>query len=327
MGLWLRALKAHAAFDTGVSAMNPPEGDDRKSLLVDYVLISISAVITVLLTVAVVTDSTKLWLALTSLGEESAYVVLSIAVLTLIDADAGVASLLAVIASGSLVIWLKEVFALPRPPEALWREPAEGYGFPSGHTQVSTSFWSLLSLKFRRVGLAVLSVAVVAAIATSRVGLHVHYVRDVLGGIAFGLLVGACVWALVVGPGRRFLMGSPVNRVALALPVLSVVVSVLSFWEGYAYGFDTSFKLGGLALSLLAYPLLAQRIRVLSHAPTTVRVSGFIATTVVALVLTGVSKLLAEAVGIWVYGPAYFFVGLTILVVAALTPSLILKRL
>jgi len=299
----------------------------KRSLTLDYVLMGLALVIAAVLVAAVVTDSTKLWLALTSLGEESAYVVLSIAVMTLIDADAGIASLLAVMVSGALVIWLKEVFALPRPPKALWREPAEGYGFPSGHTQVSTSFWSLLSLKFRRVGLTVLSVAVVTAVATSRVGLHVHYVRDVLGGAAFGLIVGACVWALVVGPGRRFLVGSPINRVALALPVLSVVVGVFSLWEGYAYGFDTSFKLGGLAFSLLAYPFLAWRIRVLSHAPAPVRVSGFIATTVVALVLTGVSKRLAEAAGTWVYGPAYFFVGLAILVVAASTPSLILKRL
>ena len=302
-------------------------GGEGRSSLADYVLIALSAVIAVLLVAAVASDSTRLWLGLTSLGEESAYVVLSIAVMTLIDADAGVAALLAVIASGALVIWLKEVFALPRPPRALWREPAEGYGFPSGHTQVSASFWSLLSLRFRRVGLAALSVAVVAAIATSRVGLHVHYVRDVLGGAAFGLIVGACVWALIMGPGRRFLAGPPISRVALALPALSIVVGVLSLWEGFAYGFDTSFKLGGLAFSLLTYPFLAWRIRVLSHAPLPVRVSGFIATTVIALVFTGVSKRLAEAVGAWVYGPAYFFVGLAILVVAAATPSLVLKRL
>lgn len=299
----------------------------ENTLLIDYGLIVVAATLAALLVAAVATDSTRLWLALTSLGEESAYVVLSIAVMTLVDADAGVASLLAVIASGALVIWLKEVFALPRPPRVLWRAPAEGYGFPSGHTQVSTSFWSLLSLRFRRIGLTVLSVAVVTAIATSRVGLHVHYVRDVLGGAAFGLVVGVCVWALITGPGRKFLVGPPLSRVALALPVLSVAVGAFSLWEGLAYGFDTSFKLGGLAFSLLVYPFLAWRIRVLSHAPVPVRVSGFIAATVVALVLTGVSKRLAEAAGIWVYGPAYFFVGLAILVVAAATPSLVLRRL
>lgn len=299
----------------------------KHSLVLDYVLTGLALIVAAVLVAAVITDSTRLWLTLTSLGEEAAYVVLSIAVLTLIDADAGIASLLAVIASGALVIWLKEFFALPRPPKVLWREPAEGYGFPSGHTQVSTSFWSLLTLHFRRVGLAVLSVAVVVAIATSRVGLHVHYVRDVLGGAAFGLVVGACVWALVVGPGRRLAVGAPISRVALALPALSLIVGVLGFWEGIAYGFDTSFKLGGLAFSLLAYPFLAWRIRVLSHAPLPVRITGFIATTVVALVLTGVSKELARALGTWVYGPAYFFVGLAILIVAAATPSLVLKRL
>lgn len=279
------------------------------------------------LAAAVATNSTKLWLALTSLGSESAYVVLSIAVMIFVDADAGVASALTVLASGAINVWLKNLFALPRPPKTLWRAPAEGYGFPSGHTQVSSSFWTLLTARFRRASLAFLSASVVLCIAASRVALNVHYPRDVIGGAAIGFGVGLALWAALLGPGRHATIGSGLKRAPAALYAISIATFIAGVAEGYAYGFSTSYKIGGLALSILIYPSLAWMIRVVNGAPLSVRAEAFIATTAVTLALTGAADYVAKTVGAWAYTPMYFIVGLALFSVAAATPAAILKRL
>jgi membrane-associated phospholipid phosphatase len=90
---------------------------------------------------------------------------------------------------------LKDLFDRPRPfaddPDFTFI----GTSFPSGHAMTATALYAglvvillpHLSRPQRRVAIAVGAV-VIALIAATRIYLGAHYLTDVLGGVAFGLL-------------------------------------------------------------------------------------------------------------------------------------------
>ncbi|SFR33909.1 phosphatase PAP2 family protein [Halogeometricum limi] len=174
-----------------------------------------------------------------------------------------------------LTVGLKELFALPRPPMAA----ESGYGFPSGHALGTTVFWGgaalLLDVGRRRVRLGV-AAAVVVLVALSRVVIRVHYLVDVVAGVAVGVLFLAAVFA--VGPGLRrpstpsdtavvacFLLGGvltsaagvldPIEREVL-LGVGTAVAGAVT-WSTLAdavHGARTGVSRRRLALGVVAFP-------------------------------------------------------------------------
>lgn len=108
-----------------------------------------------------------------------------------------------------VVVALKSGFALPRPPESVRLIAADGFGFPSGHAIGAAVVYGGIALEYgwtddaRRVAAIA---GVVAAVALSRVVLGVHYLGDVLVGLAVGVLVLAgaryVVGARALGPGE-----------------------------------------------------------------------------------------------------------------------------
>lgn len=97
----------------------------------------------------------------------------------------------------ALTLALKYGFALPRPPGA----GTDGYGFPSGHaigaTVVYGGLAGLLAPHDRRV--TRVAAALVLVVAASRVLIGVHYLVDVVVGVAVS--VGYLAVAFRVGPG------------------------------------------------------------------------------------------------------------------------------
>ena len=71
------------------------------------------------------------------------------------------------------------VLLVPRPKD---------YSFPSGHTLSSFAAATVIFLNKRRIGLVALALALI--IAFSRLYLYVHFLSDILGGIAVGMAVG-----------------------------------------------------------------------------------------------------------------------------------------
>ena len=132
------------------------------------------------------------------------------------DRTAMLVALLAV--AVALVVSLKGVFALPRPPGAgtathaglvpaalrgVYESMAtgEGFGFPSGHATLSLLVWGGIAWALRvgtRRQRAVVAAAIIALIGLSRLVLGVHYLADVLAGFA---IAGAAL-ALALGALR-----------------------------------------------------------------------------------------------------------------------------
>jgi membrane-associated phospholipid phosphatase len=99
----------------------------------------------------------------------------------------------------ALVVGLKAIFELPRPPSMLRLVVVDGFGFPSGHAIAATVGWGVLALVLdepnRRIRVGGAG-AIVAVVAFTRVGLGVHYVVDVIAGIAIGLAYLGLVWTI-----------------------------------------------------------------------------------------------------------------------------------
>ena len=147
---------------------------------------------------------------------------------------------LLVIALGSysLSVALKHAFLLPRPPGAATATPpawlpglagpayeamvtGDGYGFPSGHALKTTAVYggaaASLTVWSARRRFTVAGTAL-GAVALSRVLLGVHYLVDVVAGVA----VGAAFLSLVVRttdrhPGRAFGLATGLGLVAFGL--------------------------------------------------------------------------------------------------------------
>ena len=91
---------------------------------------------------------------------------------------------------------LKRFFARARPDIAEMLRQAHGYSFPSGHAMGSTVVFGALSyLAFRtatqwrwKAAAVALGATIVLAVSLSRVYLGVHWISDVVAGIAAGTL-------------------------------------------------------------------------------------------------------------------------------------------
>lgn len=140
--------------------------------------------------------------------------------------DAGLFAGLALVAL-ALVVALKALFAVPRPPEALRLVATDGYGFPSGHAIASTAIYGGLGVLLDRWTVArriAVAAVVVAAVALSRVLLGLHYLVDVVAGVGVSLLVLGAVVAL----RRRDRGAAPLLWFGAVVGVAAVVVSAVN---------------------------------------------------------------------------------------------------
>lgn len=162
------------------------------------------------------------------------------------------ARLLAVTIGGlALVVLLKGAFAEPRPPESVMRIAADGNGFPSGHATGATAFYgglaALLAVGSRRRRFLA-GAGVILLVSATRVALGVHYLVDVLAGMAVGTAFVAVTLALTA---RRIADGF-LLAVALALAAVAVVGPTV----------DAVAALGGTVGALAGWLLVDERERV-----------------------------------------------------------------
>lgn len=193
------------------------------------------------------------------------------------DRTAMVVALLAV--AVALVVSLKGVFALPRPPGAGTATHAEllpaalrgvyesmatgeGFGFPSGHATLSLLVWGgiawALRVGTRRQRTAV-AATIVALIGLSRLVLGVHYLADILAGFAIaGAALGIGLGVLKT-PERVFGLAAVVAVVGLLVTgvsrdsagALGVAVAGAVIWSLLGEGIPEPTRQGVVITALL----------------------------------------------------------------------------
>lgn len=120
---------------------------------------------------------------------------------------------------------IKNLIQMPRPfdlgvVKPIRAETATSFSFPSGHTQIATSFWSGAMLVLRTKGMYVMGSCIILLTALSRVYLGVHWPMDVLGGIFFGVIFTLLANKLLGDKGEI----RPAHVIGVSIVVLLVMI-------------------------------------------------------------------------------------------------------
>jgi len=208
----------------------------------------IFSILVVFLVVSIFMSSVFLWRVWSFLGDEGFYVAFSLLIYYLHpDLAKALLVVLSVVFSGSLNVSLKYWLQLPRPPDSL--VPVEGPGFPSGHSQVSASFWFTLPRVLGARCFYLVSSVFVTGISLSRLYLRAHYPVDVAGGVILGLLVSvvvvcservlgylgvtvSAVFSLVLSLITVFLLNAPISVCSILIATSLAVLLVLLLFRG-----------------------------------------------------------------------------------------------
>ncbi|MBR3973569.1 MAG: phosphatase PAP2 family protein [Oscillospiraceae bacterium] len=173
----------------------------------------------------------QLMLAVTRLGEETAFLVIALIVFWCVDKRKGY-FLLSVGFIGTIGNQLlKLACRIPRP----WmldseftiveqaREAATGYSFPSGHTQTAVGTFGSLAYTEKKKGLKILWIVLMTLVAFSRMYLGVHTPADVLVGAAMALVLIIGLQPVVYGENPRGMKIMLASMIGLSLVFLLYV--------------------------------------------------------------------------------------------------------
>lgn len=186
-----------------------------------------------------------LWL-LTQLGDVWFLVGLLSLVYWFRARERGAFALLTLLGGLALVVGLKALFGLPRPPPGLRLVGVDGFGFPSGHAITATVGWGLVARTLDRPARRVrygAAIAVVLLVSFTRVALGVHYGVDVVAG----MVVGLAYLVLVTG-----VAGEDTERAGLLAAAVALVGVIISGGAS-----DAVILFGGVLGGLAAWRVTA----------------------------------------------------------------------
>ena len=175
------------------------------------------------------------------------FVVLVVAIVYLfIDNQRGGFVIGMTFAGYGVTVALKELMAIPRPPEELQIISASGYGVPSGHALGTIILFGVLAAELdvgTRSLRYVVATVLVALVSFSRIVLGVHYIEDVVAGLAIGLVMLLAVYRYEFrNPTALFAVGVVGSTVSMAVSQLGYANAVVLF----------GFSIAGL----VAWPLI-----------------------------------------------------------------------
>lgn len=181
----------------------------------------------------------ELMLAVTTLGEETAFLVIALILFWCVDKYAGYYTLsvgfLGMICNQFLKLW----FRIPRP----WildknftileqaRAGATGYSFPSGHTQSAVGTFGSIAYTAKNKKIRIVCIAIAFLVGFSRMYIGVHTPLDVLVSAAIGAALIIALRPVVLDYEHKYL---PV----LFCGMLILAVGYLCFVELYPFPSD-----------------------------------------------------------------------------------------
>jgi membrane-associated phospholipid phosphatase len=137
----------------------------------------------------------------------------------------------------ALLVILYYVWAcgLDRPDDSFGYEAVEetSYGLPSGHAQLSTTFWGTLAAIVAKWGMITAGIVLPLLIGFSRIYLVVHWFTDVLMGFGIGMIVVG-TFILVEKPVGDFLdKQSIIVKILISLLVFAAfAIPIIFLHEG-----------------------------------------------------------------------------------------------
>ncbi|MCG3215789.1 MAG: phosphatase PAP2 family protein [Candidatus Heimdallarchaeota archaeon] len=128
---------------------------------------------------------------ITYLGESIIYIAVLMILYYVWDKKKAYKTIFVLISSIEINAVAKGAFRLDRPDDSWGYDAVEktSYGLPSGHAQISTTFWGSLSIIISKWGMLTVGIALPLLIGFSRIFLVVHWFTDVLMGFGLGLIV------------------------------------------------------------------------------------------------------------------------------------------
>lgn len=133
----------------------------------------------------------------TTLGEETVFVVVAMAFFWCMDKQRGYYLLLSGFLGSVATQFLKITFRIPRP----WvvdpnytivesaREMATGFSFPSGHTQCAATLFGGIARTAKKRLVQILAILAILLVAFARMYLGVHTPLDIAGGLLLGAIL------------------------------------------------------------------------------------------------------------------------------------------
>ncbi|ADM28499.1 phosphoesterase PA-phosphatase related [Ignisphaera aggregans DSM 17230] len=248
----------------------------------DYYIYIATAILFIALIIASITNDVILWRIFSAFGEELAYIALSILIYIFIDPYTGLTLISLTILSGSINILLKYTLNLPRPPRELWKISESGPGFPSGHSQISSTFWTFICIEMKSLSMVVLSISILISIALSRIFLGVHYWYDVVGGLAIGIAITSTSILIL----RRF----DERKTLAILNISTFIVSLYNVYMGHEI--HLSLALVGLSIGFtLGYKWITKSVSIIRNTNIYGKIIMFIAIVAIAIILREISSI------------------------------------
>lgn len=181
------------------------------------------------------------WRLVSAAGSEGAHGLLILAVYLALDRRLGVRLFFVLLSAQFVNSLAKLAFHEPRPfwiATMLVADPEGSFGLPSGHAQKTVAVWGALALSLIRMRrwpsapVLLVVTAGVVLVSLSRLVLGVHFIQDVVVGLAIGLLLLGILRG-IDAPLSRFLSRlSPPSGLLLGLAAMLLVLDAGAILQG-----------------------------------------------------------------------------------------------